>query len=279
MEKKELDIIESDNLWQTLFREAEASVSKEPLLASFLQETILSHNSIEDALSFHLASKMHSSTLRAMLLREIIDQAIHSDENIRKAIYCDLKAIYDRDAATNTLLTPFLYNKGFHALQGYRVANWLWKQEKKSMAYFLQNRMSEIFQVDIHPAAQIGCGIFIDHATSVVIGETAVVENDVSMLHEVTLGGTGKVSGDRHPKVRKGVLIGAGAKVLGNIEVGEGAKIGAGSVVLNDVPAHSTAVGVPALIIGQPLYQSPAFEMDHKLTCLDIFPDDIDFQI
>lgn len=266
-------------VWDLIYKEAEKQSANEILLASFLQQTILSHNTIEDALSYHLASKMDSSTLSAMLLRQIIEQAFKTEGCLQKTILCDLIAVYERDAAMDDFLTPFLYSKGFHALQAYRVAHWLWEHGRKSIAYFLQNKISELFQVDIHPAARIGCGIFIDHATSVVIGETSVVEDDVSMLHEVTLGGTGKVSGDRHPKIRKGVLIGAGAKILGNIEIGERAKIGAGSVVLDNIPSHCTAVGVPAQVVGQPEYETPAFEMDHYLHCLKHLPDSLDFQI
>lgn len=271
--------MDKNKLWNKIFEEAKSFSEDEPLLASFLQETILVHSSLKDALSFHLASKMHSGTLRAMLLRDVINEAFSSDNDMEERIGCDLEAIFDRDPATDTYLTPLLYYKGFHALQAYRVSHWLWGQKRKSLAYFLQNRISEIFQADIHPAAKIGCGVFIDHGTSLVIGETAVVENDVSILHEVTLGGTGKESGDRHPKVRKGVLIGSGAKLLGNIEVGEGAKIGAGSVVLKNVPPHSTAAGVPAVIVGKPACDSPALEMDHFLTYIAKVPDNIDFQI
>lgn len=269
----------NNTLWETIFDEATEASKKEPLLASFLQESILCHSSLKDALSFQLASKMHSRTLRAMLLRDIFLEAFNSSIKIQNSIECDLISIFERDAAADCYLTPLLYYKGFHALQTYRVAHWLWEQDRKPLAYFLQNRISELFQADIHPAAKIGCGVFIDHGTSLVIGETAVVEDDVSILHEVTLGGTGKESGDRHPKVRKGVLIGSGAKLLGNIEIGEGAKIGAGSVVLKDVPKHSTVAGVPAVVVGKPHCENPAYEMDHYLSYLAKFPDYIDFQI
>jgi serine O-acetyltransferase len=180
-------------------------------------------------------------------------------------VRADLRAVRDRDPACRRLSTPLLYFKGFHALEAHRVAHVLWGRERRGLARFFQNRASEAFGVDIHPAARIGRGIFIDHGTGVVVGETAVIEDDVSLLQQVTLGGTGKETGDRHPKVRAGVLISAGAKILGNIEIGEGAKIGAGSVVLKDVPPHTTAVGVPARIVGSPPEAQPALEMDQSV--------------
>jgi serine O-acetyltransferase len=160
---------------------------------------------------------------------------------------------------------PFLFFKGYHALQSYRAAHWLWQQGRECLALFLQNRISQVFDVDIHPGARIGRGVMIDHATGVVIGETVVLEDNVSMLHGVTLGGSGCGKGDRHPKIRAGVLIGVGAKILGNIEIGEGAKIGAGSVVLDAVAAHTTVAGVPAKLIGRPRGDEPSRDMDHHL--------------
>ncbi len=174
----------------------------------------------------------------------------------------DILAVRLRDPAVDQYSTALLYLKGFHALQIYRVAHWLWLQDRKALAIYLQNQVSLIFNVDIHPAATVGCGIMLDHATGIVIGETAVVENDVSIMQSVTLGGTGKMGGDRHPKIREGVMIGAGAKILGNIEVGVGAKIGAGSIVLQSVPAHTTAAGVPARVVGKPASEKPSFDMD-----------------
>jgi serine O-acetyltransferase len=173
--------------------------------------------------------------------------------------------VCDRDAACNKYSTPLLYFKGYQAIQAYRVAHYYWKRDRHDLALFLQSRISEVFGVDIHPAARIGRGILLDHATSVVIGETAVVEDNVSMLHEVTLGGTGKETGDRHPKVRQGVLIAAGAKILGNVEIGEGAKVGCGAVVLENVAPHTTVVGVPARPVGITLSHSPALDMDHRI--------------
>src|SRR5580692_4803482 len=216
-------------------------VDSESILASFLYATILRHDTLEDALSFHLAGKLGGPSLSEMLIREVIDEALSSSHS-----------------------HPFLYFKGFQALQSYRVGHWLWTQDRRSLALFLQNRISQVFAVDIHPAARIGQGILIDHGTGVVIGETAVVENDVSMLHDVTLGGTGKETGDRHPKVREGVLIGAGAKILGNVEIGAWAKIGAGSVVLTNVKPHCTVAGVPARVVGK-CEQEPSLTMDHRL--------------
>ncbi len=252
-------------IWSAVREEASAEVEREPILAGFLQNTVLKHSSLESLLSFHLAGRLSSESLSSMLLRELIDETVDSDPHIGQAIHTDLQAVHDRDPASHGYLTPLLYFKGFHALQSYRVAHRLWTQDRRVLAVHLQNRISEVFGADIHPAASIGCGVLIDHGTSVVIGETAVVEDNVSMLHEVTLGGTGKETGDRHPKVRHGVLIGAGAKLLGNIEIGACAKIGAGSVVLDSVPPYRTAAGVPACLVGEAHIGDPALEMDQSI--------------
>ena len=262
-----------DRLWQTIREETERETKNEPILASFLYSTILNHDTLEAALSFHLASKLDCTETPAILLREVIDAALNDDPQIGEAIRADIKAVYERDSACHTFSTPFLYYKGFQALQSYRIAHWLWQKNRQSMAFYFQNRISVVFSVDIHPAAKIGRGIMIDHATGLVIGETCVVGNNVSIMQSVTLGGTGKEEGDRHPKVSDGVLISAGAKILGNIKIGEGAKIGAGSVVLIDVPAHTTAAGVPATIIGKPRADQPALEMNHQFSC-DMDSDD-----
>jgi serine O-acetyltransferase len=262
-----------DPLWQSIREEVAEDVEREPVLASFLHATVLNHGSLEDALGFLLAGKLECSVLPAMLVRELIVDAMDADPGIGRSIRADIRAVGDRDPAAKRFSEPFLYFKGFHALQTHRVAHRLWHEGREALALFLQNRTSEVFGVDIHPAARIGDGILIDHATSVVIGETAVIEDNVSILHEVTLGGTGKAAGDRHPKVRHGVLIGAGAKILGNVEVGRGAKVGAGSVVLEDVPPHCTVAGVPAVIIGTPNVDEPALEMDHRLPCNPDFED------
>ncbi|REJ89854.1 MAG: serine O-acetyltransferase [Planctomycetota bacterium] len=254
----------NDPIWQGIREEVQAEISREPILASFLHATILNHQRLEDALSFILAGKLQTLSLPDMLVRELIDRAFAASPQIGASIRQDLEAVRQRDPASHGYSEPFLYFKGFHALQSYRIGHWLWQQSRRSLAVHLQSRISEVFNVDIHPAARIGCGIMIDHGTSVVIGETAVVEDNVSMLHEVTLGGTGKELGQRHPKVRHGVLIGAGAKVLGNIEIGAGAKIGAGSVVLDDVPPHFTVAGVPAEVVGRSNVGEPALEMDQS---------------
>jgi serine O-acetyltransferase len=251
-----------DGFWEQIQSEARREADREPVLASFLFASVLGHTKLEDGLSVILANKLHTSDLPAILLRDLINDALAADVSIRASIRADLLAARTRDPAARGYAQPFLYFKGFHALQAYRVAHWLWGQQRRGLAAHLQNRISEAFGVDVHPAAQIGSGVLIDHGTSVVIGETAVVEDNVSLLHEVTLGGTGKESGDRHPKVRRGVLIGAGAKILGNIEIGMGSKVAAGSVVLKDVPPHTTVAGIPARVVGRCTVAEPALEMD-----------------
>jgi len=253
-------------LWEQIVSETRAVVAQEPLLASFLYATILNHRNLAAALSFHLANKLHSDVTPALMLREVFDEALSEDPAIIEKARCDILATYDRDSACNELSTPFLYFKGFHALEAYRVAHWLWRNGRKTLALVLQNRISVVFGVDIHPAAVIGKGVMLDHATGIVIGETAVVEDCVSMLQSVTLGGTGKESGDRHPKVRRGVLIGPGSKILGNIEIGVGAKVAAASVVLRPVPDHAIVAGVPAEVVGRTDSDQPAEGMDQGLS-------------
>jgi len=253
----------NDKIWQRIQDEASTQAAQEPMLASFLHATILNHNKLEQALSFHLANMLDSPTASSLLLRDVIHDAYKNDPCIAKCLRADLLAIEERDSACNHLSIPFLYYKGYHALETQRVAHWLWQQGRQSLALFFQNRVSSVFGVDIHPAAKLGWGLLFDHATGIVIGETAVVGNNVSILQSVTLGGTGKEEGDRHPKVGDGVLISAGAKILGNITIGEGAKVGAGSVVLEDVPPHTTAAGVPAKIVGKPSSDQPALDMEH----------------
>ena len=256
-----------DPLWQAIRSEVEIEARQEPLLASFLHATVLNHKTLEDALGFHLAGKLESPVLPSMLVRELFTEALIESPAIGAAVRCDLHAVRDRDPAAHHYSRPFLYFKGFHAIQAYRVAHWLWNATREALALFLQSRISEVFAVDIHPAARIGNGIMIDHATGVVVGETAVVEDNVSLLHGVTLGGTGKETGDRHPKVRKGVLIGAGASILGNVVIGEGAKVAAGSVVLSDVPARVTVAGVPAQVVGASDSEMPSMSMNQTLDC------------
>ena len=251
--------------WDKIRAEALSLVNEEPMLASFFHSTILNHDSLRSALSFQLANKLASAVMPAIVLREVIETALAAQPDILDAAAADICAVKERDPAVRYYSTPLLYLKGFHALQGYRVAHWLWLQGRHSLAVFLQNQISVVFSVDVHPAAQIGRGIMFDHATGIIIGETAVVEDDVSILQNVTLGGTGKEHGDRHPKIREGVMIGAGAKVLGNIEVGRGAKIGAGSVVLQPVPPHTTVAGVPAHEVGHPDCDKPSLDMNQGL--------------
>ncbi|MCV6621408.1 MAG: serine O-acetyltransferase [Cellvibrionaceae bacterium] len=258
---------QGDFIWQSIRQETQQQAQKEPILASFLHATILNHESLECSLSYHLANKLESPEASALLIREVIHQALRDDASIGAAMRADIAAVKHRDSACDSLSIPFLYYKGFHALQAFRVANWLWRHDRKALALFFQNRISVVFSVDIHPAATIGQGIMLDHATGIVIGETAVVEDNVSIMQAVTLGGTGKVSGDRHPKVRAGVLISAGAKIIGNIEIGEGSKVGAGSVVLKDVAPHTTVAGVPAKVVGCPDSEQPALNMNHNLNC------------
>src|ERR1041385_2659028 len=225
-----------DPVGSALRAQAEELAHAEPSLASLAHATILKHERLEQALSFHLARKIGSDDVSPMLMREIFEEALNADPQIGDEVRADLSATFERDPACHSYVQAFLFYKGFQALQCHRVAHWLWKANRRWLAFFIQSRVSELFGVDIHPAAQIGRGILIDHATGIVIGETAVVEDDVSMLHGVTLGGTGKEKGDRHPKIRRGVLLSVGAKVLGNIEVGEYSRVGAGSLVLKPVP-------------------------------------------
>jgi len=260
-------------IWKSLRREVEEMADREPILASFLYATVLNHPSLEEAISFLLASKLASATIHSITLRDVMFKAHQEDSTIADAGVADLVAVRDRDpAASRGYSQPFLYFKGFHSLQTYRIAHHLWKKGRRELALHLQSRMSEIFAVDIHPAARIGRGILMDHGTGVVIGETAVVEDNVSILHEVTLGGTGKHGGDRHPKIRKGCLISVGAKILGNIEIGEGAKVGGGAVVLSDVAPHTTVAGIPAKPVGV-VKGSASRDMDQTFTETQTFYD------
>jgi serine O-acetyltransferase len=255
----------SQQIWTTLVREAKKIVSEEPALVSLIHETVINQPNLSHAIAFHLAGKFQDSTITAMSYNHLFIEIMESDNSIGDATIADLKAIRERDPATTSYLIPMLYYKGFLALQASRLSNYLWYNGRETMAMHLQSRNSEAFSVDIHPAAKIGKGIFLDHASSFVCGETATIGDNVSILHEVTLGGSGKNCGDRHPKVGKNVLIGAGAKLLGNIKIGDGAKIGAGSVVLTDVPPHTTFVGVPAKQIGTPTHKNPSKFMEHEI--------------
>ena len=258
-----------DPIWSALRAQASELAESEPSLASLAHATILNHERLEDALSYHLARKIGSEELSAMQTREVFDEAMGEDEEIGEAVRADLSAVFERDPACHSYVQAFLFFKGFHALQCHRIAHWLWVKDRTPLAHLLQSRVSELFAVDIHPGAKIGRSIMMDHATGIVIGETAVVEDDVSMLHGVTLGGSGKEKGDRHPKVRRGVMLSAGAKVLGNIEIGEYSRVGAGSVVLKPVPAHCTVAGVPARVIGCAGSERPSQTMDQLIEALE----------
>ncbi|QIE54499.1 serine O-acetyltransferase [Pikeienuella piscinae] len=251
-----------DPVWSRMRREAEAIVSAEPLMASLVHAVVLQARSLEAAISYRLAQKLSTDDMPQMLIRQICNEAEASDPSIGAAIRADIVAVEERDPACLRYVQPILYFKGFLALQAHRVAHWLWGQGRRDLAYLFQMRTSEVFGVDIHPAAKIGKGIMIDHAHSIVIGETAVVGDDVSMLHSVTLGGTGKAEEDRHPKIDAGVLIGAGASILGNIRVGECSRVAAGSVVLKDVPPCKTVAGVPAKIVGEAGCDRPSWSMN-----------------
>lgn len=256
---------ETSDLWNQLRRAAEQASGDEPDLASQMNAVILSHGNLGAALSFQIARKLGDAELGAMTVREVCLAAFEADPGIVAAAEADLQAVEERDPAIRSLLQPFLYFKGFQALQGWRVAHWLWTEGRETLALHFQSRISELFQVDIHPGAEMGSGLFLDHGTGIVIGETAVVGDEVSMLHAVTLGGTGAERGDRHPKIGKGVLLGAGAKVLGNITIGDYAKVASGSVVLKPVPAGCTVAGVPARLVNCPTDATPARTMDHTL--------------
>ncbi len=256
-----------DPVWTEIRDSAARLAASEPVLASLLYATVLNQSRLEDALAYLLSQRLSTVETPALAMQQLIEAAFQDDPEIGAALRCDLVAVYERDPACKSYLEPLLYFKGFHALQGYRIANWLLRSGRRGLAMYLQSRISEVFAVDINPAARIGRGILIDHGTGVVIGETAVVEDGVSLLQGVTLGGTGKETGDRHPKIRKGSLIGANATVLGNIEIGECARVGGGSVVLINVPAHCTAAGVPAKIIGCAGSDAPARDMQQQFDC------------
>ncbi|WP_342641264.1 serine O-acetyltransferase [Rhodoligotrophos ferricapiens] len=254
-----------DPVWRRIREEAEAAAVAEPALGGFIFSTVLSHDRFEDALSQRLGQKLGHADVGSDLVIRAFEDALDAYPAIGEAARADIVAVFERDPACSRYIEPLLYFKGYHAIQTYRMSHALWLMGRKDFALWLQSRSSQIFSVDIHPAARIGRGIMIDHAHSIVIGETAVVDDDVSMLHDVTLGGTGKDVGDRHPKVRRGVLIGAGARILGNIEIGHCSRVAAGSVVLHDVPPNRTVAGVPARIVGYAGCEEPSRRMDHLL--------------
>lgn len=254
-----------DPVWSHIQQEAQDILRREPLLGSFISATVINRASLEEAVIHRVASRLDHASVPGHLIVDIYQQALRDDPSIGAAFRADIMAVADRDPACQRLIDPVLYFKGFHAIQAHRLAHWLWGQGRRDLSLYLQSQSSAVFQTDIHPAARIGRGIFLDHATGLVVGETAVIEDDVSMLQDVTLGGTGKELEDRHPKIRRGVLIGAGAKILGNIEVGHCARVAAGSVVLQPVPHNTTVAGVPAKVVGTAGCAEPARTMDQIL--------------
>jgi serine O-acetyltransferase len=263
---KQVDALDKvDPVWTRVRQEAEAVVRAEPELGTFIYGAILHHGSLERAVAQRVAERLDRADVSGELIRQAFADALEDDSTLGDAFRADIVAVFDRDPATNRFIEPLLYYKGFHAIQIYRLSHWLWRQGRRDFAYYLQSRASAAFQTDIHPNARIGRGIFLDHATGLVVGETAVIDDDVSMLHGVTLGGTGNETGDRHPKIRSGVMIGAGAKILGNIEIGHCARIAAGSVVLKPVPHNTTVAGVPAKVVGEAGCAEPSRTMDQML--------------
>lgn len=252
-------------LWRQIREEATSVAQREPQMASLLADVVLDRSCLGAALGTRLARKLAREDMSREELSPLLAGLFQEHPALTISAAKDLIAIHERDPACDSPLQPLLFFKGFLAISTYRISHYLWTHGRRDLALYFQSLASEVFAVDIHPAARIGCGILLDHATSFVVGETAIIENDVSILHEVTLGGTGKESGDRHPIVRSGVLIGAGAKILGRVEIGVCAKVGAGSVVLADVPAHKTVAGVPAVIVGEAREDAPALDMDQRL--------------
>jgi serine O-acetyltransferase len=257
----------SDAVWETLREQGERVARNEPALRELVSEVILERASLADCLGTRLARKLGHAAVEEPTLRRVFAEAFADEPMIVEHARHDILAIRERDPAARGFFSPVMFFKGFHAITAYRVAHHLWQEGREELALYLQSLISEVFAVDIHPAARLGCGILLDHATSFVAGETSVIEDNVSILHEVTLGGTGKTSGDRHPKVRHGVLLGAGAKLLGNIEIGACAKVGAGSVVLEDVAPHTTVAGVPARQVGTTREAEPSRDMDQRFRC------------
>jgi serine O-acetyltransferase len=257
-------VVSLDPVWDRIRDEAQDAARKDPSLGGFIFGAVINQPRFEDAVTHRLAQRM-ANALTVELIQQAFQDALDADPSIGDAMRADIVAVHDRDPACNRYLDPRLYFKGFQAVQTHRMAHQLWKMDRRDFAYYLQSRSSVVYSVDIHPAARIGRGIFIDHAHGVVIGETAVVEDNVSLMQDVTLGGTGKETGDRHPKIRHGVLIGAGAKILGNIEIGHCSRVAAGSVVLHDVPPNRTVAGVPAKVVGYAGCEEPSRVMDHQL--------------
>jgi serine O-acetyltransferase len=254
-----------DPVWSRIRDEAEEVARREPELSSFIYSSILHHDRFETAVIHRIAERLDHADVSGELIRQAYADALEDDPSIGDAFRADIVATIDRDPAAHRYIDPLLYFKGFHAIQTHRLAHWLWNKGRKDFALYLQSRSSAVFATDINPNARIGRGIFLDHATGLVVGETATIDDDVSILHGVTLGGTGKENEDRHPKIRRGVMIGAGAKILGNIEVGHCARIAAGSVVLKAVPHNTTVAGVPARVVGTAGCAEPSRAMDQML--------------
>lgn len=252
-----------DPVWDAVLAGARNVVAAEPSLGNLIYANVLNHDSFEEALAHRLAERLDHRDVSADLIRQAFEDALDYDPDIGNAARADLAATLERDPALHKAVDCFLYFKGYHAIQTHRFTHALWTSGRREFALYLQSRASSVFQVDINPAAKFGRGIMLDHATGFVVGETAVVGDNVSILQGVTLGGTGKSEEDRHPKIGNGVLIGAGAIVLGNITVGECARVGAGSVVTKPVPPRVTVAGVPARIIGQSGVAHPASVMEH----------------
>ena len=255
----------TQKIWQRIREEAVKMAEDEAQLRHMLEDVVISRGTLAESLAARLARKLSREDMQRDQLEPLLRSLLIANEKEVMSAARDMQAIVDRDPACQSELEPLLFYKGFLAITSYRVSHILWNSDRKALALYFQSIVSEIFGVDIHPAARIGCGILLDHATSVVVGETSIIEDNVSILHEVTLGGTGKETGDRHPIVRSGVLIGAGSKILGRVEIGECAKIGAGSVVLEDVPPHQTVAGVPAVLVGEATEENPALGMDQRL--------------
>ena len=258
-------MISDDPVWLLITEEAKVSIAEEPLLSEFYQSAIIDHSDLDSALSYNLANQLNSSAIPSTAIEKLILEVLKADPSITASARLDIMASFERDPACDKHLIPLLYFKGFQAMQLHRVAHWYWCNNRTALALFLQNQVAEVFAVDIHPGARIGSGIMIDHATGLVVGETAIIGENVSILHSVTLGGIGRGEGDRHPEVGSGVMISAGAKIMGNVKIGDGVKVGAGSLVIEAIPPHTTVVGVPARVVGAPLEGSPSFEMNQNL--------------
>ncbi len=263
--KKSAGLQPVDPIWSSIRGEAEDAIASDPLLTTFLTTTILNQDSLEDSVIHRISERLSHEDVPADVIRQTFEAMVNAEPEWATTVRVDIQAYYDRDPACDRFFMPLLYFKGFHAIQTHRLASWLWRSGRQDFALYLQSRASSVFQVDSHPAAKLGRGVFFDHATGIVVGETAEIEDNVSILHGVTLGGTGKAGGDRHPKIHRGVLIGAGAKILGNIVVGHCSKVASGSVVLSEVPPNKTVAGVPARIVGETGCDEPSRQMDQLL--------------